>query len=133
MVVRPPSPEASESEHGGGSTGVPEWQLRDWDDYDFPGHAGEAGGGHSGGIGADPFASMLEGLPGFISEDIATLLRDLPLPAAGDIPGMTVDEAIQVFHVIQWTIVHRILCNMLYNMLYNMLCYIVSYILCYIT
>jgi hypothetical protein len=26
------TPEASESEHGGGSTGVPEWQLRDWDD-----------------------------------------------------------------------------------------------------
>ena len=43
---------------------------------------------------------MLEGLPGFIAEDIAALLRDLPLPAAGDIPGMTVDEAIQVFHVI---------------------------------
>jgi hypothetical protein len=28
------------------------------------------------------------------------LLSDLPLPAAGDIPGMTVSEAIQVFHVI---------------------------------
>ena len=42
------------------------------------------------------------GLPGFISEDIAALLSDLQLeiPAAGDIPGMTVDEAIQVFHVI---------------------------------
>jgi hypothetical protein len=36
MVVRPPSPEASESEHGGGPTVVPEWQLADWDDYDFP-------------------------------------------------------------------------------------------------
>jgi hypothetical protein len=36
IVVHPPSPEASESEHGGGSTGVPEWQLLDWDDYDFP-------------------------------------------------------------------------------------------------
>jgi hypothetical protein len=34
---------------------------------------------------------MLEGLLGFIAEDIAPLLRDLPLPAAGDIPGMTVD------------------------------------------
>ena len=40
------------------------------------------------------------GLPGFIVEDIATWLSYLPLPAAGDIPGMTVDEAIQVFHVI---------------------------------
>jgi hypothetical protein len=40
------------------------------------------------------------GLPGFIAEDIAALLSDLPLPAAGDIPGMTVDEAVQVFHVL---------------------------------
>ena len=97
MVVLPPSPEASESEHGGRSTGAPEWLLVDWDDYDFPEDAGGAGGG---GSAADPFATMLEGLPGFIAEDIAALLRDLPLPAAGDIPGMTVDEAIQVFHVI---------------------------------
>ena len=99
MVVSLPSPEASawESEHDGGSTGVPEWQLRDWDDYYFPEDAGGAGGG---GSAADPFATMLEGLPGFIAEDIAALLHDLPLPAAGDIPGMTVSEAIQVFHVI---------------------------------
>jgi hypothetical protein len=34
VVMRPPSPEASEFEHGGGYTGVPEWQLLDWDDYD---------------------------------------------------------------------------------------------------
>jgi hypothetical protein len=95
MVVRPPSPEASESEDGGG--GAPEWQLLDWDDYDFPEDAGGAGGG---GTAADPFATMLEGLPGFIADDIAALLRYLPLPAAGDIPGMTVDEAIQVFHEI---------------------------------
>jgi hypothetical protein len=94
MVVRPPSPEASESEHGGGSTGAPEWLLLDWDDYDFPEDVGGAGGG---GSAADPLATMLEGLSGFIAEDIAALLSDLPLPAAGDIPGMTV-EAIQVFH-----------------------------------
>jgi hypothetical protein len=43
---------------------------------------------------------MLEGLPGFIAEDIAAVLSNLPLPAAGDIPGMTVDEAIQALHVI---------------------------------
>jgi hypothetical protein len=43
---------------------------------------------------------MLDGLPGFIAEDIAALLRDLPLQAAGDIPGMTMDMAIQVFHFI---------------------------------
>ena len=40
------------------------------------------------------------GLPGFIAEDIAALLSDLQIPAAGDIPGMTVVKAIQVFHVI---------------------------------
>jgi hypothetical protein len=28
------------------------------------------------------------------------LLSDIPLPAAGDIPGMIVVKAIQVFHVI---------------------------------
>jgi hypothetical protein len=39
---------------------------------------------------------MLDGLPGLIAEDIAALLRDLALQAAGDIPGMTMDEAIQV-------------------------------------
>ena len=109
MVVHPQSPEASESEHGGGSTGVPQWQLQDWDDYYFPEDAGGVGGG---GSGADPFATILEGLPGFIPEDTAPLLRDLPLPAAGDIPGMTVDEAIQVFHVIQHNIVYMMLCNM---------------------
>ena len=113
MVVRPPSPEASESEHGGGSTGVPEWQLLEWDDYYFPEDADGVGGGCSS--GADPFATMLESLPGFIAENIAFLLLDLPLPVAGDIPGMTVDEAIQVFHVIQHNIVYTLLCSMLYN------------------
>jgi hypothetical protein len=49
MLVCPPSPKASESELGGGSSEVPEWQLLDWDD--FPDGAGGAGGG--GGSGAD--------------------------------------------------------------------------------
>jgi hypothetical protein len=112
MAMHPPSPGASESEQGGGSTGVHEWQLQDWDDYYFPEGAGGAGGG--GGSGADQLATMLDGLPGFIAEDIVALLQDLPLQAEGDIPGMTVDEAIQVFHVI-WH-------NIVYMMLYNMLC-----------
>jgi hypothetical protein len=97
MVVCPPSPEASESEHDGGSTGVRDWQLRDWDDYDFPDSVSGAGGG--GGSAADPLATMLDGLPGFIAEDIAALLRDLALQAAGNIPGMTMDMAIQVLHL----------------------------------
>ncbi len=74
MVVLPPSPEASESEHGGGSTGVPEQQLRDWDDYSFP---EDAGGEAGGGSGADPFATWI------CTVDEA-------------IHGMTVDKAIQV-------------------------------------
>jgi hypothetical protein len=50
---------------------------------------GGAGGG--GGSGADPLATMLDGSPGFIAEDITALLHYLPLQTAGDIPGMTVD------------------------------------------
>ena len=34
MVVCQPSPEDSESEHVGGSTVLPEWQLLDWDDVE---------------------------------------------------------------------------------------------------
>jgi hypothetical protein len=75
------------------------------------------GAGRGGGSGADPFPTMLDGLPGFIAEDIAALLHDLPLPAVGDIPGMTVDEAIQVFHVIQDNMVCTMLCMMLCKIL----------------
>jgi hypothetical protein len=50
---------------------------------------------------------MLDALPGFIAEDVAALLRDLPLPAAGDIPGMNVDKA----HNIVYTMLCNILCN----------------------
>ena len=38
-------------------------------------------------------AALLHGLPGFITEDIDAMLRDLPLPDGGDVPGMTVEEA----------------------------------------
>ncbi len=78
MVVHPPSPEASESDHFGGSTGLPEWQLLDWDSYDFKFQDGAGGVGGGGGRGADPYPTMLDGLPGFIAEDIAALLRYLP-------------------------------------------------------
>ncbi len=61
---------------------------------------GAGGAGEGGGSGADPFATMLDGLPGFITEDIATLLRELPLQAACDIPGMIVDEVIQICYTL---------------------------------
>ena len=99
-VVHPPRDETSpdNSEHYGGSTGIPEWLQSDWDDYDI--QAGSSARGGARGDGADPIATMLDGVPGFIAEDIAALLRDLPLPAAGDVAGMTVEEAIQVLHTI---------------------------------
>jgi hypothetical protein len=50
MVVHLPheeiSPDASEPEYGGGSTAAPEWQLRSWDDYDFPDGSSAGGGDH---------------------------------------------------------------------------------------
>ncbi len=72
MVVCPPSPEATESEDGGGSTGAPEWQLLDWDDYNFPEDSGGAGGG---GCASDPLAAMLEGLPSFAERYSITCSR----------------------------------------------------------
>jgi len=35
--------------------------------------------------------ATMYGLPGFIADDIAALLRDLPLPAACDVMRMTVE------------------------------------------
>jgi hypothetical protein len=35
---------------------------------------------------------VLDGLPGFNAVDIAVLLRDLPLPAAGDIVGFSTND-----------------------------------------
>ena len=94
------SPE--ESIHGGSS--IPDWQARDWEDEEYTPPDRDCGAGSS-----DPMAALLDGLPGFITEDIDAVLRDLPLPDAGDVPGMTVEEAIQVLY------------NILYSMLY-MLC-----------
>jgi hypothetical protein len=45
---------------------------------------------------------MLDGLPDFIAEDIAALLRDLPLPAVGDVQGMSVEQAIQVLRIVRY-------------------------------
>jgi hypothetical protein len=41
---------------------------------------------------------MLVDLLGFITEDIAALLRNLSLPVKGNVAGMTMEQAIQVLH-----------------------------------
>jgi hypothetical protein len=44
----------------------------------------------------DPLAELCDDLPGFEAGDITALLCDLPIPRPGDVPGMTVEEAIKV-------------------------------------
>jgi hypothetical protein len=46
----------------------------------------------------DPLAELCDDsdLPGFEAGDITALLCDLPIPILGDVPGMTVEEAIEV-------------------------------------
>jgi hypothetical protein len=44
----------------------------------------------------DPLAKLCDDLPGFEAGDINALLCDLPIPIPGDVPGITVEEAIEV-------------------------------------
>ncbi len=44
----------------------------------------------------DPLAELCDNLPGFEAGHITALLCDLPIPIPGDVPGMTVEEAIKV-------------------------------------
>jgi hypothetical protein len=41
-------------------------------------------------------AELCDDLPGFEAGDITVLLCDLPIPIPGDVPGMMVEEAIEV-------------------------------------
>jgi hypothetical protein len=43
-----------------------------------------------------PLAELCDDLPGFEARDITALLSDLPIPIPGGVPGMTVEEAIEV-------------------------------------
>jgi hypothetical protein len=47
-------------------------------------------------FGRDPLANLLDGLPGLDADEIAAMIRDLPMPNAVEVPGLTVEEAIEV-------------------------------------
>jgi hypothetical protein len=77
-----------------------DWSDGDWDDYNYAQLAGSAGcrqGAGNPGM-RDPLAELCDNLPGFESGDITAVLRDLPIPipGPGDVPRMTVEEAIEV-------------------------------------
>ena len=82
-----PSPTQS-SETSAPSLSRAEWNSeheRDWDDYNYvpPAHS-------------DPLAGLLDALPGLYADAIAAMIRDLPMPNAVEVPGLRVDEAIEV-------------------------------------
>ena len=74
-----------------------DWSARDWEDYNYALPTGGAGGGE-GAWKRDTLAKISDCLPGLEAADIDALLRDLPIPTPCDVPGMTVDEAIEVYH-----------------------------------
>jgi hypothetical protein len=75
-----------------------DWSYRDWDDYNYAQPVGCAGCRHcrQGAVMRDPLAELCDNLPGFEAGDITALLCAIPIPIPGDVPGMTVDEAIKV-------------------------------------
>ena len=74
----------------------PDWDERDWEDYNYDPRA--AGG--AGGLGRDSLAAslanLLDELPGLDADAIAAMIRDLPMPNDVEVPGLTVEEAIEV-------------------------------------
>ena len=94
--VFPTFSEDSETQESQASRGyMSDWSARDWEDYNYVPQAGGAGCGEGAGR-RDPLAELCDGLPGLEAADIAALLRDLPIPTPGDVPGMTVEEAVKV-------------------------------------
>ncbi len=57
----------------------------DWDDYNYvpPAHS-------------DPLAGLLDALPGLDADAFAAMICDLPMLNAVEVPGLRVDEAIEV-------------------------------------
>jgi len=93
-----------------------ECSALDWEDYNYAPPAGGAGGRKGAGR-SDPLASICDGLPGLEAADIAALLRDLPIPTPGVVPGMTVEEAIEV--CMPYNMIYTMTYSMLYSMLYT--------------
>jgi hypothetical protein len=85
-----PSPSQS-SDPSAPSPSSAEWNSDDehgWDDYNYvpPAHS-------------DPLAGLLDALPGLYRLDtdaIAAMILDLDMPNAVEVPGLRVDEAIEV-------------------------------------
>jgi hypothetical protein len=91
------------------------WSDWDWDDYNYAQQAGCSGGRQGAGM-RDPLSELCDNLPGLEAGDITTLLSDLPIPIPGDVPGMTVEEAVQfcVYHGIYHCMYHGILLDISY-------------------
>jgi hypothetical protein len=82
-----PSPSQS-SEPSPQSPSRAEWNSEDehnWDNYNYVPLE------HS-----DPLAGLLDVLPGLNTDAIAAMIHDLPMPNAVEVPGLRVDEAIEV-------------------------------------
>jgi hypothetical protein len=97
------------------------WSDRDWDDYNYVPPAGGACGGQGAGM-RDPLAELCDDLPGLIAGDITASLRDLPIPTQGDVPGMTVEEAIEVLFCVYKGLYHGLYHGILhgiYHCLYH--------------
>ena len=81
----------------------PDWDERDWEDYNYDPRA--AGG--AGGLGRDSLAAslanLLDGLPGLDADEIAAMIRDLPMPndASNLVPGSD-GKHLRTYTTLQW-------------------------------
>ena len=88
------------------SPSLAEWNWEDehdWVDYNYvlPAHS-------------DPLAGLLDVLPGLDADAIAAMIRDLPMPDAVEVPGLRVDEAIEVWCSMQYIMSYTMFSNIWY-------------------
>ncbi len=62
-------------------------------------------------------------MPGLKIGDIIALLRDPSIPTAGDVSGMTVEEAIEVLFSVYHGFITLMLCTMHYIVVYTRIYY----------